>query len=108
MTGTGAKEMTVYETLAVHRGEILALAARHGATNVRVFGSVARREADAESDVDLLVDLLPGRGLLDLGALLMDLRELLGLQVDVVTPAGMHERMRGRALAGAVPLERVA
>lgn len=86
------------------RGQILQLAARHGARNVRVFGSMARGEADQRSDVDLLVDMDPGRSLLDLGGLLMDLRELLGCSVDVVTEKGLRRRIRERVLKEAVPI----
>jgi len=86
------------------RADILALAAQHGATDVRVFGSVARLEDDAASDVDFLVRLEPGRSLLDLGALLMDLQDLLGRDVDLVTEAGLRERIRERVLAEAQPL----
>ena len=97
--------MIIYEKIAAHRPEILAIAARHGARNVRVFGSVARGKAAAESDLDLLVDMEPGRSLLDMGALLMELRELLSVPVDVVTENGMHDRMRHRVLSEAVVLE---
>ena len=83
---------------------ILALAALRGASRVRVFGSVARGEARPSSDVDLLVDLEPGRSLLDLGALLMDLRHLLDWDVDVVTEAGLRPRIRQQVLAEARPL----
>jgi predicted nucleotidyltransferase len=90
--------------LREHRGDILAIAARYGAHNVRVFGSVARGEADEASDIDFLVDLEPGRSLFDLGGLLMDLRALLGCDVDVVTPRGLKQRIRERVLREAVPL----
>ena len=86
------------------RAEILRLAAEYGARNVRVFGSVARGEARPDSDLDVLVDLEPGRSLLDLGGLLMDLQALLGRQVDVFTPDLLRPRIRERALAEAVPL----
>jgi predicted nucleotidyltransferase len=92
------------EQLRRQRDAILAAAARHGAHNVRVFGSVARGEADAASDVDFLVDLGPGRSLLDLGGLLVELRAVVGGPVDVVTPGGLKERARERALREAVPL----
>lgn len=92
------------ESLRSRRSAILDLASRHGAGNVRVFGSVARGEADKDSDVDLLVDLEPGRSLFDLSGLLMDLRELLGLRVDVATPKCLKDRIRDRVLAEAVPL----
>jgi len=100
--------MTLYEKVATHRHDIAAIAARHGARNLRVFGSVARREADEGSDLDLLVEMEPGRSLFDMGALLMELRELLGVPVDVVTEKGMHDRMRQRVLSEAIPLEDVA
>jgi predicted nucleotidyltransferase len=90
--------------LATHRDEILRIAQRHVARNVRVFGSIARRSADAQSDVDSLVDLEPGRSLLDLGGLLMELQELLGLRVDVVTERGLRERIRDTILREAIPL----
>ena len=88
--------------LARLRAEILAAAARHGATNVRVFGSVARGEADRASDVDFLVDFEPGRSLLDLAGLLVELEDLLGHPVDVVTEPGLKARIRQRVLAEAV------
>lgn len=84
--------------------ELTEAAARRGASNLRVFGSVARGEATPSSDLDLLVDLEPGRSLVDLGGLLMDLSELLGVEVDVVTEAGLKPRVRDRVLAEAVPL----
>lgn len=96
--------MNLDELLRSKREEILRLASRHGARNVRVFGSVARGEADERSDVDLLVDLEPGRSLLDLGGLLMDLRDLLRRNVDVVTERGLKARIRSRVLQEAVPL----
>ena len=96
--------MNLDELLRSKREEILRLASRHGARNVRVFGSVARGEADEQSDVDLLVDLEPGRNLLDLGGLLMDLRDLLRRKVDVVTERGLKARIRSRVLQEAVPL----
>lgn len=90
--------------LARVRAEILAAATRHGATNVRVFGSVARGDADAASDVDFLVDFEPGRSLLDLASLLVELEDLLGRPVDVVTEPGLKARIRQRVLAEAVPV----
>jgi predicted nucleotidyltransferase len=92
------------DDLARVRGQILTIAARHGAGNVRVFGSVARGEADAASDIDFLVDFEPGRSLLDLAALLVDLEDLLGHPVDVVTEPGLKARIRQRVLAEAVPV----
>lgn len=96
--------MTAANLLSTHRDEILAIAERYGARNVRVFGSVARGEADDASDIDFLVDMETGRSLFDLGGLLVDLRELLGRDVDVVTVRGLKERIRERVLAEAVAL----
>jgi hypothetical protein len=76
------------------RTNILRLAARHGARNVRLFGSAVRGEADVQTDIDILVDLKPGRSLLDQGGLLMDLQELLNCPVDVVTEKGLRPRIR--------------
>ena len=80
------------------RGEILRIAGLHGASNVRIFGSFSRGDADNKSDVDILVDLEKGRSLLDMGGLLMDLQTLLGKQVDVVTEKGLRPRIRERVL----------
>ena len=80
------------------------IARRHGATNVRVFGSVSRGDARADSDVDFLVDLDEGRSLFDLGGLLIDLQTLLGCRVDVVTEKGLRPRVRERVLREAMPL----
>lgn len=86
------------------RPQIDEIARRHGATRLRVFGSVARGTADEQSDVDFLVDLEPGRSLVDLGGLLVDLEGLLGTRVDVVTMEGLKPRIRARVLEEAVPL----
>ena len=96
--------MRLRDLLQAKREDILRLAEQYGARNVRIFGSVARGEDDEQSDIDLLVDMEPGRGLLDLGALLMDLRELLDCEVDVVTERSLRERMRDRVLQEAVTL----
>ena len=96
--------MSLNELLQEKREDILHIAARRGASNVRIFGSVARGEADSKSDIDLLVDLEPGRSLFDLGGLLMDLQDLLDHKVDVVTERGLRERIREHVLKEAVPL----
>jgi predicted nucleotidyltransferase len=90
--------------LRARRREILAYAAEHGARNVRVFGSTARGEAEASSDVDLLVEMEPGRNLLDLVGFWQDLEDLLGSHVDVLTDGGVSPHMRDRIFAEAVPL----
>lgn len=87
-----------------HREEILRIAAEHGASRVRVFGSVARGEASAESDVDLFVRLEPGRSLLDHVALKQDLEDLLGCRVDVVLEGGVSPYLNDVIQAEAVPL----
>jgi predicted nucleotidyltransferase len=86
------------------REEILRIAAEHGARNVRVFGSAARGAAGAESDVDFLVEMEPGRSLLDHVALCQDLEELLGCKVDVVSEKALHWYIRDRVIAEAIPL----
>ncbi len=92
------------ELLRQRRNEILKLASQHGARNVRVFGSAARGEADGDSDIDFLVELEPDRTLFDLGALLMDLQDLLGRKVDVVTDDSIYWLLRRRILKEAVSL----
>jgi uncharacterized protein len=96
--------MNIEALLKTHRDQILAIAERHGATNLRVFGSVARGEADPDSDLDILVDLESGRSLLDHAQLQLDLEELLGRKVDVVTERGLRSHLRDRVLQEAIPL----
>jgi hypothetical protein len=98
-SGLGIKDL-----LASRREEILRIAAKHGAHNVRVFGSVARGEAGENSDIDLLVELEEGRSLLDQAGLVLDLEELLGRKVDVVTEQGLYWLLRRRILKEARPL----
>ena len=86
------------------RDEILRIAAKHGATNVRVFGSVVRGQAGEGSDVDVLVRLDDDRSLLDHIALVQDLEDLLGCHVDVVEDRALHLLIRDRVLSEAVPL----
>ncbi|MBW2343917.1 MAG: nucleotidyltransferase family protein [Deltaproteobacteria bacterium] len=96
--------MVIEGILKEKREEILRIAAKHGARNVRVFGSIARGEADDVSDIDFLVDMEPGRSLLDMGGLLVELENLLARRVDVVTSRGLKKRIRDRVLQEAVPL----
>ncbi len=79
------------ELLHRKRRDVLQAAARHGASNVRVFGSVARGDAQPDSDIDLLIDVEPSRSLFDLAALFMDLRDILGVSVDLVEAAALRE-----------------
>ncbi len=96
--------MTLDELRRSKRDEILRIAATYGASNVRVFGSLARGENSPSSDVDILVDLDADRSLMDLGGLLMDLQEVLPLPVDVATEDMLRPKARERALIDAVPL----
>jgi predicted nucleotidyltransferase len=99
------KGMITLATLReARREEVLRLAARHGAHNVRVFGSVARGEANEESDIDFLVDWEPGRSLLDQVALVQDLQEAFGVKVHVGTERSLHWYARDRILREATPL----
>jgi len=93
-----------WEELSAKRSQILALASRHHASNVRVFGSVARGEDRADSDVDMLVSFSQGGSLLDLVALKEDLEGLLGKRVDIVTDGGLSPYLRDRILAEARPV----
>ena len=92
------------EAFQARRTDRLNIAANYGASNIRVFGSVARGEADADSDIDWLVDLEPGRSLLDRIALMQELEDLLACRVDVATPTTLHEQIRNQVLRDAVPL----
>jgi uncharacterized protein len=96
--------MALETLLQQKRQEVLQIAGKYGAHSVRVFGSVARGEADAQSDVDFLVELETGRSLLDLGGLQFELEALLGRPVDVVTERGLKARIRERVLREAVPV----
>ena len=96
--------MTTLNALKGRREQILALAAAHGAGNVRVFGSVIRDEDTEESDVDLLVDMAEDRSLYDLVALKHDIEALLGRKADVLTPDSLSRYIKERILAEAVPL----
>lgn len=92
------------QDLRSRRADIIALAERYGASNVRVFGSVARGEAGADSDIDLLVNLPSGYTLLKLSGLVRSLRELLGYPVEVASADHLREEMRESILRDAQPL----
>lgn len=96
--------MDIRTLLQQQRSAILTTAAAHGVHNVRVFGSVARGEADDESDIDLLVDVGPEHSAWFPAGLVMDLEQLLGRKVDVVTEGSLHWYIRDRVLKEAVPL----
>ena len=87
-----------------NRAEILRIAAKYGARNVRVFGSTARDAATDKSDIDILVELDANRSLLDQVGLQQELEELLGCKVDVVVEGGLSPYLEERILSEAVPL----
>lgn len=95
---------SLLEKVQTQRHTILSIAQSYGASNLRIFGSVARGDADSDSDLDLLVDLEQGRSLFDLGGLAMDLQALLECRVDVVAEKGLKQRIRDRVLQEAISL----
>ena len=94
----------LYHLVASKKPEIAKLAAQYGASQLRIFGSVARRSSDDDSDIDFLVEMEPDRTLFDLGGLTHDLEVLLGRHVDVCTIPLLREQVRERIVAEAVPL----
>lgn len=86
------------------RGALVEAARRRGASNLRLFGSAARGDDTATSDVDLLVDLAPGSGLLTLIGLQRELTEILGIDVDLVPASGLKAELRDHVLSEAIPL----
>lgn len=90
--------MEIKELLQEKRTEILKIAAQYGASNVRIFGSVARGEAKPDSDIDFLMDIQAGRSLLNRIALIQDLEDLLNRKVDVAKPETLHESIREQIL----------
>lgn len=99
-----SQERDLLAQLRAKKADIVTVAMKHGASNIRVFGSVARGEANEQSDIDLLVDLEPGRSLLDHIGLMQDLEDLLGRSVDVATPSALHERIKDRVMQDAILL----
>jgi len=96
--------MSINKIINTKRDEILRIAKEYGAHNIRIFGSVARGEANANSDLDLLVEMEPNRSLIDHVALWQDLEDLLGCKVDVVSEKALHWYIRDRILKEARPL----
>jgi predicted nucleotidyltransferase len=96
--------MSISNTLQIKRAAILALATKHGASNVRLFGSVVRGEGQHDSDVDFLVDMQEDRSLFDLIGLQQDIEKILGRKVDILTPNGINRYLKDRILAEATPL----
>jgi predicted nucleotidyltransferase len=96
--------MRLNELLQEKRQEILKIAAKHGAYNVRIFGSVARGQAQPDSDVDILVEAGPETSPWFPAGLIIDLEELLGCEVDVVTEGALHWYIKDQVLQEASPL----
>ena len=96
--------MITSDDIRKRRDEIISIGQRYGASDFRIFGSVARGDSDEASDLDLLVRFEPGRSLFDQGGLLMDLRELLGVKVDVVSEGALTGRFGQLVSREAVPL----
>jgi predicted nucleotidyltransferase len=94
--------MDTRQLVQTRRDEILRIAASHGASNLRIFGSVARGDSKPGCDIDFLVHLEPGRSLLDHVALMQGLEDLLGHKIDVVTEDGLHEMVREQVLKEAI------
>ena len=92
------------EALNLYRSRIREIALSHRVSNVRVFGSVLRGNDDANSDLDLLVEPTPHTTLMDIGAIRFELKKLLGIEVDVLTPNGLPPRFRAQVLREAVPV----
>jgi predicted nucleotidyltransferase len=100
-TAAPRRRVTVAE-LRAHQGEIASIADRYGISNVRVFGSVARGEADEDSDLDLLIDVAPGHGYFDMAGFALEVEALLGIFTQVATENGLKARMRNRIVTEAV------
>lgn len=90
--------MNIYELLKEKREEIIQIANKHGAYNIRVFGSVARNEAGEGSDIDFIVDIGENTSFFFPGGLVIDLEELLGKKVDIVTEKGLKPRIKDKVL----------
>ena len=97
-------DMRPSEALSLHRERIREIVLSHRMSGVRVFGSAMRGDDSIGSDLDLLVDPLPQTTLLDVGAIRHELKNLLGLEVDVLTPNGLPAKFRDQVLREAVPL----
>ena len=96
--------MSELDRIRQQKDNILSISRQHGIVNVRIFGSIARYEETADSDIDLLVDLEAGRSLFDLGGALVRLQELLGRKIDMVTEHGLHWYLKDKILQEALPL----
>ncbi len=104
MTDSRPSAPLTLDAVRAHRGALEEIGMRYGVRNIRVFGSVARGEADTASDLDLLVDVLPGHGLLALSAVEVEVEDALRVRTQVATLNGLKQRMRARVSAEALLL----
>ena len=103
-TNPQAQVVTLDQLLGEKRDDIKRIAARHGAYNIRVFGSVARGEAGPESDIDILIDVGPTTSSWFPAGLILDLEDLLGRRVEVITEKALNPELRDHVLREAIPL----
>jgi uncharacterized protein len=103
-TNPQTQVVTLDQLLCEKRDDIKRIAARHGAYNIRVFGSVARDEAGPESDIDILIDVGPTTSSWFPAGLILDLEELLGRRVEVITEKALNPELRDHVLREAIPL----
>ncbi len=92
------------KALLTHREQIRAVVLAHRATNVRVFGSVVHGNDTEESDLDLLIDPTPETSLMDIGAIRLELKRLLGINVDILTPNSLPDKFREQVLRESIPV----
>lgn len=104
MANSPVRHLGIADIIGDKREAVLRLAAQYGASNVRVFGSVARGEADENSDVDFLVDFPPNYTLLNHAGLALSLRNLLGRRVEIANAAHLRDEIRASILEDACPL----
>lgn len=104
MTSPTSTAVQVRAAIGRLRPRVAEVLLRYGATNLRMFGSIARGDADEDSDLDLMVDLVPGRGneLLRVAGLAEELSDMLGVQVDVVAATLLRDKVSSTALADAI------
>jgi predicted nucleotidyltransferase len=91
-------------TLINKKEEILAIAQKYGASNIRIFGSCARGDINPESDIDFLMDIEKGHSLFHRIQLMQELEDLLGTKIDIAKPENLHSRIRDQVLEEAIPL----
>jgi uncharacterized protein len=103
-TNPQAEVVTLEQLLRDKRDDIKHIAAKHGAYNLRVFGSVARGEAGLESDIDILIDVGPTTSSWFPAGLILDLEDLLGRRVEVITEKALNPELRDHVLREAIPL----